>query len=168
MAIAKGPFVLQWGPNTLEDIEELEVEYDVDTEDYTTIQGRTFEIAGSHKAAATVTLLATDVPALAALLPQYHINDNAVASTGETVDDVDGIIDLVPGGCDVEPIYYNLIITSCGNPGQVFRMLTVRTEIDGIEFDDKVRKVSVRLIGEAAADVATVQFFKEGALGSIS
>lgn len=168
MALAKGPFTVQWGSNVLEDIEELELEYEVDTEDYTTIQGRTFEVSGSHKASATVTLLATDVPALAALLPQYHIDDNATASTGETVDDVDGIIDLVPGGCDVEPVYYNLIITSCGNPGQVFRMLNVRTEIDGVTLDDKLRKVSVRMIGEAPQDMATIQFFKEGALGSIS
>jgi hypothetical protein len=168
MALAKGPFTVQWGSNVLEDIEELELEYEVDTEDYTTIQGRTFEVSGSHKASATVTLLATDVPSLAALLPQYHIDDNATASTGETVDDVNGIIDLVPGGCDVESVYYNLIITSCGNPGQVFRMLNVRTEIDGVELDDKIRKVSVRMIGEAPQDMATIQFFKEGALGSIS
>ena len=113
-------------------------------------------------------MLATDVPALAALLPQYHIADNATASTGETVDDAEGIIDLVPGGCDVEPTYHNLIITSCGNPGEVFRMLNVRTEIDGVELDDKLRKVSVRMIGEAPQDMATIQFFAEGALGSIS
>ncbi len=168
MALAKGPFTVQWGSNILEDIEELELEYEVDTEDYTTIQGRTFEVSGSHKASATVTLLAGDVPALAALLPQYHIDDNAIASTGETVDDVNGIIDLVPGGCDVTPTYHNLIITSCGNPGQVFRMLNVRTEIAGVELDDKLRKVSISLIGEAPQDMATIQFFQEGALGSIS
>lgn len=168
MALAKGPFTIQWGSSVLEDIEELELEYEVDTEDYTTIQGRTFEVSGSHKASATVTLLATDTASLAALLPQYHIADNAVASTGETVDDVDGIIDLVPGGCDVTATYHNLIITSCGNPGEVFRMLNVRTEIDGVELDDKLRKVSVRMIGEAPQDMATIQFFQEGALGSIS
>lgn len=166
--LAKGPFTLQLGSNVLEDIEDLGVDYSVDTEDYTTLQGRTHEVSGAHKAVVTVTLLATDVAALAVLLPQYHIDDNATASTGETVDDVDGIIDVVPGGCDSDPVYSNLIVTSCGNPGQVFRMLNVRSEIDGVEFDEKIRKVTVRLIGEAPATEATIQFFKEGALGSIS
>jgi len=168
MALARGPFTIEWGDTLLGDIEEIDVEYDVDSEDYTSVQGRTYTIPGAHKATATITLLSTDIPALTAVLPQYKKNNGQVMSSGETVMDPNGAIDLVPGGCDSPTIYQGLIITSCGNPGQVFRMLNTRTEIAGVEFDDKIRKVQVQFIGEPDQTLATIQFFKEGALGSIS
>lgn len=168
MALAKGPFDLRWGDNVLSDVEELEVEYDVDTEDFQTIQGRTYEISGSHKASATLTLLSNDVPALAAVLPQYHVQNGGVLSTGETVSEANGAMDIVPGGCDVSSVYNDLTIASCGNPGQVFRIVNARTEISGVEFDNKLRRVMVRFIGESPQDEATIQFFEEGSVAVVS
>ncbi len=166
--LVKGPFELKWGDNVLTDVEEIEVEYDVDTEDYTTVQGRTYEFSGAHKVAVNLTLLGADVAALAAVLPQYHVNNGGVLSTGETVNEADGAMDIVPGGCDTTPVYKDLDIISCANPGKVYRVVNARTEIAGVEFDDKVRKVMVRFLGESDADEATVQFFEEGSISVVS
>lgn len=168
MALVKGPFEIQWGANVLTDIEALDVSYEVDSEDVQTLQGKTFEVTGPHKVSATMTLLSNDVTALAVVLPQYHVANGGTMSTGETVDDENGAMDLVPGGCESEPVYNDLDIIACGATPQVFRMVNVRTEIDGIEFDNKLRKVMVKFIGEATQDEATVQFFAQGALNPVS
>ena len=64
MALVRGPFDIAWGGNTLVNIEEIEVEYEQDSEDYTTVQHQTFELDGPIKSTVTLTLLASDVPAL--------------------------------------------------------------------------------------------------------
>lgn len=166
--LVKGPFEIKWGDNVLRDIEELGVDYAVDTEDFQTVQGRTYEVSGPHKVTVTLTLLSTDIASLAAVLPQYHVANGQVLSTGETVNNASGAIDIVPGSCDIDAVYNNLDIIGCGNPGEVVRVNNARTEIDSMELDNKLRKVMVRFIGEAAQDEATVQFFKQGTINVIS
>lgn len=168
MSLVKGPFDIKWGDNTLSDIEELDVEYEVDTEDFETVQGVTYQIAGNHKVSATLTLLSNDVAALSAVLPQYFVDDGEIMSTGETVSVAEGAIDLVPGSCTSAVIYHNLDIIACGVTPQVFRMVNVKTEIDSVEFDGKLRKIGVKFIGESALDDATIQFFKQGGLVTVS
>lgn len=168
MALVRGPFDLTWGGNTLANIEEIDVEYEVDTEDYQTVQHQTFELDGAHKAAVTLTLLASDVPALAVVLPQFHVGNGEELSTGETVNDADGAIDVAAASCDDDPVYNDLFISSCGNPSQVFRLVNARTRIDSVEFDDKVRKVMVKFLGEPESGEASIQFFKEGTVTGIS
>jgi len=43
MSRIKGPYELDWGNNTLTDIGELDVDYDQDTEEYSTLQHNRFE-----------------------------------------------------------------------------------------------------------------------------
>lgn len=168
MSLIKGPFTIKWGNNTVVDVEEIDVEHEVDSEDYETLQGVTRVVDGSYKVGATITLLASDIPALAAVLPQYFVANGGVLSTGETVAHADGAIDVKPGACDDETVYNNLDVISCESLASVFRIVNARTRIEGIEFDNKVRKVMVMFIGEAAADEATVQFFREGTIAVVS
>lgn len=168
MTLVKGPFDITWGGNTLLSIEEISVDYEQDSEDYTTVQHQTFELDGAIKASTTLTLLASDVSALAAVLPQHHVLNGGTMSTGETVNNASGAIDVVALDCDTSPVYNDLDITSCANPGQVFRLVNARTRLDGIEFDDKVRKVTVKFIGEPAQGDANVQFFREGTISVVS
>lgn len=168
MALVRGPFNLTWGGNTLTDVEEISNEFDHSSDDYTTVQHNTYQIDGPIKATTTLTLLASDVPALAAVLPQYHVANGGTMSTGETVTSSGGAIDVKAASCDESPVYNDLEIASCANPGEVYRLVNARTKIDSIEFDDKVRKVMVQFIGEPAAGEANVQFFTEGTLSTVS
>lgn len=168
MAIIRGPFDIRWGENTITDIEEIEIEHTIDSEDFQTLGGRTLEVDGSFKATAIITLLASDIPALAALLPQHFVANGEVMSTGETVDDPDGAIDIKPRSCDEDLTYNNLYIVSCADPSNIARIVNTRTRFEGIEVDDKIQKVMIKFIGEASSDEATMQFFNEGAIPSVS
>lgn len=97
--LIKGPFNLKWGVNTILDVEEINVEHSIASDDFETVQGNTYEIDGAYKASVTLTLLASDLPALAAILPQHFVVNGGVLSTGETVTNVAGAMDIVPGDC---------------------------------------------------------------------
>lgn len=168
MALVRGPFDLKWGDNTLLNIEEVSVDYEQDSEDYTTVQHNTYELDGPIKASITITLLATDIAALSVVLPQYHVNNGGVMSTGETVSNANGAIDVVAQDCDAGDVYNDLDVISCGNPGDVFRLVNARTKLDSVEFDDKIRKIMVKFIGVPAQGDGVVQFFKEGTINVVS
>lgn len=168
MSLVRGPFNITWGDNTLMDVSELSVDYSVDSEDYPTLQGHTFTIDGAHKVTATLKLLRSDIPALAALLPQYFVANGQRMSTGETVQEANGAIDVRAASCDVGEINNNLDIISCGNPGQVLRLVNTRTRIDSIDLDDKIQQVSIIFIGEATSEEAVIQFFKENTIHVVS
>jgi len=110
----------------------------------------------------TLTLLRTDIPALAAVLPQYYVAQGETLSTGETVDSSVGAIDVVPN-CEDET-RNNLDVTSCGDPGQTMRLVNARTRISGIDNPDKLRTVMVEFVGEAEGGTAAVQFFVAGGI----
>lgn len=166
--IVKGPFDLTWGGNTLLSIEEIEVNFEQESEDYKTVQHQTFQLDGAIKADVTLTLLATDVAALAVVLPQYHVANGGTLSTGETVNEANGAIDVLALNCDAGSTYNDLSIISCENPGQVYRLVNARTKIDSVEFDDKIRKVKVQFVGEPAQGQASIQFFTEGTISVVS
>lgn len=166
MSLVKGPFDLTWGANTLADVEEIGVEHDHDEEDYQTVQHLTRTIDGAVKTTVELTLLASDIAALAAVLPQYHVPQGGTMSTGETVANAAGAIDY-KASCDDE-VYNDLDIASCGDPEEVVRLVNARTKLSGLDIDGKVRKVMIKFIGEPADDEASLQFFREGPLGGIS
>lgn len=168
MAVVRGPFNLTWGVNTLTDVESIAIEHTVDSADYQTIEGRTLEIDGSHKASATITLLSSDIASLAAVLPQYYVANGGVLSTGETVSSADGAIDVRAAACDEELIFNDLDIVSCGANATVLRLVNARTRIDGIEIDNKIQKVMIKFVGETVTNQATIQFFNEGTIAIAS
>lgn len=171
MPIIRGPFNLTWGNNTLEDVEEINVDYAQDEEDYQTVQYQTRIVDGPVKVSVTITLLQTDVASLAAVLPQFHKTGGDTASTGETIVSdgtigTDGMIDVALQDCTDEIVYNDLDIESCGAPGQVTRLVNARTKLDDMEFDGKIQKVMVKFVGEAGDEEASLQFFNQGALGT--
>lgn len=166
--LVRGPFRLKWGDNVLADIEELDIEYEVDSDDIQTVQGKTYEVDGAHKATVTITLLGTDIASLAAILPQYYIANGATLSTGETVNNAAGAIDVVPHSCDESLIENDLDIIGCGSNPQVTRFVNCRTKLDGIEIDDKVQKFMIKFVSEAEEDEATVQVFRQGTANVVS
>lgn len=168
MALVRGPFSIKWGDNTITDVEEVAIDHEVTSDEFTTVQGTTLEIDGAYKVSCTLTLLASDIPALSALLPQYFVANGGVMSTGETVNNAAGAIDIKAASCDDSIVYNNLDITSCGNPGQVLRIVNARTRIEGIELDNVIKKVMIKFIGESASDEATVQIFKSGTISVVS
>ncbi len=166
--IIRGPFSIKWGDNTISDVEEVSIEHEVDSEDYQTVQGRTLELDGSYKVTATLTLLASDIPALSAILPQYFVANGGTMSTGEHVNNADGAIDIKAASCDESIVYNHLDIISCANPANVLRIVNARTKIDGVEIDNKVQKVMVKFVGESDLNEATIQFFRQGTINVVS
>jgi len=167
--LVKGNFEIKWGANTLYDISEVSLDYEQNSNDYETVQGGTYTVEGAIKASVTLTLLKSDVASLAVVLPQYFVANGEQMSSGETVTDEDGAIDVQAASCDTTPTYNDLDVISCGDPGDVFRLKNARTVIDSMEFaDNSVRTVSVRFVGEPAPGVGNIQFFKEGSLSSVS
>lgn len=168
MALVRGPYDLTWNGSTLSTIEEISVDYAQDSEDYTTVQHQTFELDGPIKASVTLTLLASDVAALRLVLPQYHVANGGTLSTGERVSEANGAIDVKALDCEDAVVYSDLDINACGSQSSVFRLVNARTRLDGVEFDDKVRKVMVKFIGEPAQTEATIQFFEENSIAVVS
>ena len=168
MALVRGPFNITWGGNTLLNVEEISVDYEQDSEDYSTVQHQTFQVDGPIKSSVSLTLLASDVAALAVVLPQYHVANGGTLSTGERVSEANGAIDIKAAQCGTTPVYNDLDVVSCANPGHVFRLVNARTKLDSIEFDDKLRKVVVQFIGEPGAGEGNIQFFKYGTVAVVS
>lgn len=165
--IIHGSYNIKWGDNVLEDVTEIDFTNDISDEDFETLQGQTKTVDGPRKVTAGITLLSTDIQALAAVLPQHFVDDGEVMSTGETVNDAVGAIDVVDHCADA-PVYHDLTITSCGDPGQVLRLVNCRTRLDSIDTPTTARTVQVLFLAEAESGQALVQFFNEGALNYIS
>ncbi len=169
MSLVRGPFDLQWGSNTLVDVSEISLEYEQESNDYTTVDNRKYTIDGAINASVTLTFLGSDVASLAAVLPQYHVPNGGTLSSGETVTGTDGAIDVQAASCDTDPVYNDLDVISCGSNAQVFRLKNARTKIDGMEIaDNAVRTVTVAFIGEPEAGVGSIQFFREDDITAIS
>lgn len=167
MSLVKGPFSIKWGNNPILDVSEIAFNYEVATNDYTTVDGRTYQVEGAITATVELTLLSSDIDALRTILPQYYVPQNGTMSTGETVTDEKGAIDIIAASCDTEATNYDLDIISC--QGQVTRLVNCRTSLSSQEFaDNAVRTVTVTFIGEPAQGEGIVQFFKEGGISDES
>lgn len=164
--IIRGPFNVKFGANTLAEISTLKVAYTVDTTDTATVQGHKKRVFGAHMVTVTATFLQSDVPSLAVALPQYFVANGGVLSTGETVTDPNGAMDIVPGGCAAAANPLDLIITACGSNAEVFRVLGAVSEIAGVSIDEKTRMVDVEFTGQN--DGATIQMFNSDAISVIS
>lgn len=169
MSLVKGPFNLTWGANTLLNVSQMKLNYKQDSKAYTTTAFQTYTVDTAISASVVITLLKSDVAALAAILPQYYVAAGGALSTGETVSGTTGVIDLVAASCTTSTVYNDLNIVACGALAEVFRLKHARTRVDSIDFaDNAVRTVAIEFIGEPDQGVATVQFFKTGTLPTIS
>lgn len=148
--IVRGPFTLTWGGNTLADIESIDLEYDVDTDDYKANSGQVYEINKSIKASIKLTFLATDLASISAVLPQHFKAEGEQLGDGTFVFDERGALDIKPDDCDTEYIYNDLEIAACSEPNESFKLLHARTVIDGFEIG-KIRKIVIKFVGEPGA-----------------
>lgn len=166
MALVKGPFNIKWGAITLTDVEEVDVSFEQESNDYTTVDGRTITVKGAISASATITLLSSDVKTLSALLPQFTKTAGQEMSSGETVADGNVAIDILAGDCtaaEQEP--QDLDIIACGNPAEVFRIKSTTTSISEFDLENnQVRTIQIAFTGEPAQGIAAVQAFIDGTL----
>lgn len=161
MALVKGPFNFKWGASQLNNISEISVDYAVDTNDTTTLDGNKYTTQTGMSATVTLTLLDNDIASLATVLPQYFKAMGEVLSTGETVTQANGAIDVTAASCTTSDVYNQLDIYSCGTNAQVLRLVRARTQIDSIDVSDGLRTVAVMFIGEPLPGDATVQFLQD-------
>lgn len=161
MSLIKGPFNFKWGANTLNNVSEISVDYAVESSDTTTLDGNKYMVQTGISATVTMTLLDNDIASLAMVLPQYYVANGGTLSTGETVANAEGAIDVVAASCDVSDVFNQLDIYACGTNAQVLRLVKARTQIDAIDIGDGLRTVSVMFIGEPAAGEAVVQFLRD-------
>ncbi len=164
MATLKGPFIVKWGANTLSNVQDYSFDYSVDSNDYTTLDGRKTTYEGAISATASIQLLRSDVAALAVVLPQYFVAQGGTMSTGETVANATGAIDVVAASCNATPVYNNLDIISCGTDSTVVRLVNARTTIDSVDLQDStVLTFTIKFVGEPASGDAAVQVFTSAA-----
>lgn len=161
MSLIKGPFNFKWGANTLNNVSEISVDYEVESSDTSTLDGNKYMVQTGISATVTMTLLDNDIASLAMVLPQYYVPMGGTLSTGETVGQSQGAIDVVAASCDTSDVYNQLDIYACGTNAQVLRLVNARTQIDSIDIGDGLRTVAVMFIGEPAAGEAVVQFLQD-------
>ena len=156
--LVKGPFSIKWGENPVVDVSEIGFNYDVATNDYQTVDGRTYTVDGAITASIDLTLLASDVEALSAILPQYYVAEGQQMSTGEVAPE-GGAIDIVAAQCDTTNTNYDLDIISCN--GEVTRLVNARTSLSTVDIaDNALRTVTVTFRGEPEQGEGIIQFFK--------
>jgi hypothetical protein len=161
MTLVKGPFNFKWGANTLSNVSEISVDYTVDTSDTTTLDGNKYVTQTGMSATVTLTLLDNDIASLATVLPQYYVPMGGTLSTGETVGQAQGAIDITAASCTTSDVYNQLDIVACGSNAQVLRLVRARTQIDSIDIGDGLRTVAVMFIGEPQSGDAVVQFLQD-------
>lgn len=161
MSLVKGPFNFKWGANTLNNVSEISVDYAVESSDTTTLDGNTYSVQTGMTATVTLTLLDNDIASLATVLPQFYKAQGETLSTGETVGQSQGAIDIVAASCDTSDVYNQLDIYACGTNAQVMRLVNARTQVESIDIGDGLRTVAVQFIGEPASGQAVVQFLQD-------
>ena len=164
MSLVKGPFTVQYGDNTLVDVSELSFNYDQDSNDYQTLDGRTYTVDGAMTASVEVTVLSTDISSLKVLLPQYLVAKGSKLSTGETVNGTDGAIDIVAAqNCANSSVTYPLTIRGCS--GDITRLWNAKASLSGIDIEDNsVRTLTITYTGQPDQGQGVIQFYKDGEL----
>ena len=161
MALVKGPFNFKWGANSLYNVSDISVDYSVDTNDTTTLDGNKYTVQTGMSATITLTLLDNDIASLATILPQFYVPMGGTLSTGETVSQAQGAIDVTAASCTTSDVYNQLDIYACGSNAQVLRIPRCRTQIDSVDVSDGLRTVAVQFIGEPLSGKARLQFLQD-------
>ena len=161
MSLVKGPFNFKWGANALNNISDISIDYNLETSDTTTLDGNKYTTETGMSASVTLTLLDNDIASLATVLPQFYVPAGGVLSTGQTVTQVGGAIDIKAASCTVSDVYNPLDVYACGTNAQVMRLVRARTRVESIDISDGLRTVAVMFIGEPLPGQAVVQFLRD-------
>ncbi len=161
MSLVKGPFNFKWGANQLNNVSQVKFDYKVDTSDTQTLDGNKYTVQTGMSATVTLTLLDNDIASLATVLPQFYVPMGGVLSTGETVTQTQGAVDVTAASCTTSDVYNQLDLYACGTNAQVLRLVRCRTQIDAIDIGNGLRTVAVQFIGEPLSGKAVVQFLQD-------
>lgn len=161
MSLVKGPFNFKWGANTLKNVSDISVDYSVDTSDTSTLDGNKYTVQTGMSATVTLTLLDNDIASLATVLPQFYVPMGGTLSTGETVSNSAGAIDIKAASCTTSDVYNQLDIYACGTNAQVLRLVRCRTQVDSIDIGDGLRTIAVQFVGEPINGAAVVQLLQD-------
>ena len=161
MALVKGPFNFKWGANQLNNISVVKFDYKVDSNDTLTLDGNKYTVQTGMSAVVILTLLDNDIASLATVLPQFYVPMGGTLSTGETVTQSQGAVDVMAASCTTSDVYNQLDIYACGTNAQVLRLVRARTQIDSIDITNGLRTVVVSFIGEPLSGKAVVQFLQD-------
>lgn len=161
MSLVKGIFTFKWGANTLNNVSEASFDYNVDESTTTTLDGNKHIVQTGMDSSITLTLLDNDIASLATVLPQYYVPMGGVLSTGETVTQAQGAIDIKAASCTTSEVYNQLDVYACGTNAQVARIPRCRTQIDSIDFADGLRTVAVKFVGVPLTGTAVVQLLQD-------
>lgn len=160
MSLVKGPFNFKWGANQLHNVSEISVDYAVESNDTTTLDGVTHSVQTGMTATVTLTLLDNDIASLATILPQFYVPSGEQLSTGQTVSNEQGAIDITAASCTTSEVYNPLDIISCGTDASVLRIPRARTQVDSVDVADGLRTVSVMFVGEPEAGAGVLQLLQ--------
>ena len=161
MSLVKGPFNFKWGNNSIYNVSDISVDFTVDTSDTNTLDGNKFTVQTGIGATVELTLADNDIAALAMLLPQFYVPMGGTLSTGETVTNPAGAIDVTAAQCTTSDIHNQLDIYACGSNAQVLRLVRARTQVNSVDVADGIRTVSVLFISEPLAGQAVIQFLTD-------
>ena len=161
MALVKGPFNFKWGANNLYNVSDISIDYSVDSSDTTTLDGNRYSTQTGMSASVTLTLLDNDIASLATILPQYYVPMGGTLSTGQTVTQSQGAIDIAAASCTTSAVYNQLDIYACGTNAQVLRLPRARTQVDSIDIGDGLRTVAIQFVNEPLAGTGVVQFLQD-------
>jgi len=158
----KGPFTVRFGATTITDVMDYSPSFDVTSNDYTTIDGRTSTITTGIKASVELQLRGLTPSAVAAVLPQYFKANGEILSTGQEVTNADGAIDIVPAACSEEDIANDLDILDCtGN--LAVRINSAVATLSSIDMQDgALLTITVAFTGQPGQGEAVAQILGGG------
>jgi len=158
----KGPFTVRFGATTITDVMDYSPSFDVTSNDYTTIDGRTSTITTGIKASVELQLRGLTPSAVAAVLPQYFKANGETLSTGQEVTNADGAIDIVPAACSEEDIANDLDILDCtGN--LAVRINSAVATLSSIDMQDgALLTITVAFTGQPGQGEAVAQILGGG------
>lgn len=158
----KGPFTVRFGATTITDVMDYSPSFDVTSNDYSTIDGRTTTITTGIKASVDVQLRGLTPSAVAAVLPQYFKAHGETLSTGQEVTNEDGAIDIVPAACEDEDIAADLDIVDCtGN--LAVRINSAVASLNSIDMQDgALLTITVTFTGQPDQGEAVAQILGGG------
>lgn len=156
-----GPYTVKYGSIQMDDVTEVSWDYSADTNEQTTIDGRTLTVPTTTSASVDVTLYAADIQILSLIFPQYAVPAGGTMSTGEVTDKLafDAKAMSACGATDLED---DLEIIGCGI---TTRLVNAKATISSIDYEDNVtQNVTITFTGQPRAGQAVFQMYENGSL----
>lgn len=156
-----GPYTVKYGAITFENVTEMSWDYSADTNEQTTVDGRTLRLPTTTSASIDITLYAADIQVLSLIFPQFAVVAGGRMSTGEITE---------------KPAFDMRAMTACGSVdlkddleiigcGVTTRLVDAVATISSIDYEDNVtQNVTITFSGQPAQGVGMIQMYENGSL----